>query len=103
MENKDYHIRYTPLAYEDLDEIDTYISEKLCNPIAAQHLMEAMETSIHRLQGHPLIGAKVNGPYLESKGYRKLAVEHYLVFYLVNSQQHEVIIMRVLYGGKRIL
>lgn len=27
MENDNYKIRFTPLAYEDLDEIGTYISE----------------------------------------------------------------------------
>lgn len=34
MESENYRIRYTPLAYEDLDEIDTYISAVLLNPQA---------------------------------------------------------------------
>jgi len=32
MESENYRIWYTPLAYEDLDEIDTYISTVLSNP-----------------------------------------------------------------------
>ena len=39
MESKLYQIRYTPLAYQDLDEIDSYISETLHNPQAAEKLL----------------------------------------------------------------
>lgn len=40
MENELYKIRYTPLAYEDLDSIDSYISETLCNESAAERLLD---------------------------------------------------------------
>ncbi len=39
MENENYRIRYTPLAYEDLDEINTYISTVLLNSQAALNLL----------------------------------------------------------------
>lgn len=35
MASENCRIRYTPLAYEDLDKIDTYISTALLNPQAA--------------------------------------------------------------------
>jgi len=35
--------------------------------------------------------------YLASKGCRKLVVQNYLVFHLVDQVQKEVIIMRVMY------
>ena len=100
MENKCYQIRYTPLAADDLDEIDTYISDTLCNPQAAEGLLEEMEKSINQLRNFPYIGSEVEDAYLASKGYRKLVVENYLVFHLVNEQLQEILIMRVLYGAR---
>ncbi|SHO45236.1 type II toxin-antitoxin system RelE/ParE family toxin [Anaerocolumna xylanovorans] len=100
MENDFFHILYTPLAYEDLDEIDTYISEILVNPQAAEDLMNEMEKSISRLEQFPYIGSEVADPYLASKGYRKLVVQNYLVFHLINPEQKQVVIMRVLYGAR---
>lgn len=97
MESENYRIRYTPLANEDLDEIDTYISTVLLNPQAALNLLGKMEESINRLKRFPLIGSKLEDPYLASKGYRKLVVQNYLVFHLVDQAQKEVIIMRVMY------
>ena len=100
MENENFQIRFTPLAYEDLDEIDTYISVTLVNPQAAERLLEEMENSISQLVQFPYIGSEVDDPYLARKGYRKLVVENYLVFYLVDSDQKQVVIMRVLYGAR---
>lgn len=100
MESKIYRIRYTPLAFADLDEIDAYITDTLCNKTAAERLLTEMERSINQLQQFPQIGSVVDDAYLASKGYRKLVVENYLVFHLINEAQKEVIIMRILYGAR---
>jgi len=100
MKNKKYAIRYTPLSFEDLNEIDSYISDTLCNPDAALRLLDKMEKSIGQLKEFPHIGSAVEDAYLASKGYRKLVVENYLVFYLINELTSEVIVMRVLYGAR---
>ena len=49
MENDLYQLHFTPLAYEDMDEILSYISNKLSNPQAAESLFEEIEKSIQRL------------------------------------------------------
>jgi len=36
---------------------------------------------------------------LKARGYRKLIVDNYLVFYLVEELDKEVVIMRILYGA----
>jgi len=100
MESENYRIRYTALSFTDLDEIDSYITETLFNASAAERLISAMENSINQLQRFPLIGSVVEDAYLASKGYRKLVVENYLVFYLVSESTQEVIIMRVIYGAR---
>lgn len=100
MEPENYRIRYTPLAYEDLSEIDTYISQVLLNPQASLGLLDEMQGFINRLKQFPLIGSEVEDPYLASKGYRKLVVQNYLVFHLVDREKKEVIVMRILYGAR---
>lgn len=100
MESEHFQIRYTPLAYEDLDEIDTYISETLVNPQAAEKLLDELEQSICRLEQFPFSGAEVADSHLAGKGYRKLVVGNYLVFHLVDLEQKQVAIMRVLYGAR---
>lgn len=93
MGNKLYRIRYTPLAFEDLDSIDDYISITLSNPQAALALMDEIERSASRLKLYPFIGLEVEDACLAAKGYRKLVVGNYLVFHLVNEVQRGVVIM----------
>ena len=100
MKNKSYRIRYTPLAYADLDDIDTYIPETLHNSSAAENLRDEMEASIRQLENYPLLGFEVNDSYLASKGYRKITVQNYLVFYLIDHTEKNVIIMRILHGAR---
>lgn len=100
VENKPYRIQYTPLAYEDLDSIDSYIAKTLANPSAADHLMEKMEQSINQLKDFPYIGSEVGDAYLAAKGYRKLVVDNYIVFHLVSEKERTVIVMRVIHGAR---
>ena len=100
MESDLYQLHFTPLAYEDMDEILSYISNKLSNPQAAESLFEEIEKSIQRLKKFPYIGSEVTDSYLAAKGYRKLIVQNYLVFHLVDIKQKQIIIMRILFGAR---
>ena len=40
MDDEHFHVRFTPLAYEDMDEIDDYISVTLGDPEAAEKTVE---------------------------------------------------------------
>ena len=100
MKHETYKVRYTPLAYEDLEETDAYITETLCNPEAALTLLNKIEKSISRLRLYPYVGSEVSDAYLGARGYRKLIVENYLVFYLIDEDEKAVVIMRILYGSR---
>lgn len=100
MESKFYRIRYTPLAFEDLDKIDDYISVTLANPQAALALLDEIERSVSRLKRYPFMGSKIDDVVLATKDYRKLVVGNYLIFHLVNEAEREIVIMRVIYGAR---
>ncbi|MED4014661.1 type II toxin-antitoxin system RelE/ParE family toxin [Sutcliffiella cohnii] len=101
MDENKFQIKVTPIAYSDLDEIYSYIVNSLFNESAADLLIDKIETSIMRLRDFPYSCSLVSDEVLKVKGYRKLIVENYIVFYIVRVDEREVIVMRVLYGGQK--
>jgi addiction module RelE/StbE family toxin len=100
MSGNKYKLKFTPKAYEDLDQIYSYITGSLMAEIAADNLLGKIEFSITRLESFPCSGSYILDDSLKSKGYRKLIVGNYIVFYLVNEQEKQVIIMRILYAAQ---
>ena len=97
MLNSNYKLKFTPKAEEDLDEIYGYISTKLFAETAAESLMDKIENAFMRLEVYPFSCSFVFDEPLKSRGYRKLIIDNYITFYLVNKSEKQVIIMRVLY------
>ncbi|SDK09155.1 type II toxin-antitoxin system RelE/ParE family toxin [Natronincola ferrireducens] len=100
MVNK-YSIKMTPRAVADLDNIFKYISEELFAASVAGNILERIEREIMRLKDFPFSCNYVADEYLRNKGYRKLIVDNYIVFYLVEEEKKQAIIMRVLYGKQK--
>lgn len=101
MEVKKYSVRFTRKAIDDLDEIYSYISSELLAEKTATNLLKRIETSITRLRDFPFSCSFVNDKFLKSKGYRKLIVDNYVAFYIVDDVKKQVIIMRILYGRRK--
>lgn len=99
MESKKYSLKLTPKAVEDLEGIFAYISNYLFAPEAAEKLIDKIEESIMRLKSFPYSCSFVLDEPLKKRGYRKLIVDNYVVFYLVNEQERQVVIMRILFGA----
>ena len=101
MPASNYHLQFTPKAEEDLDAIYGYLFGTLSAASAANKLVENIETGIMRLIEYPFSCQYVFDEPLKARGYRKLIVDNYLVFYLVNEAENQVIIMRILYGASK--
>lgn len=99
MEDKKYSLKFTTKAEEDLDELYKYISGNPFAPEAANNLMDKFENKILRLKDFPYSCSLVLDETLKQRGYRKLIIDNYIVFYLVNDERQQVIIMRILYGA----
>jgi toxin ParE1/3/4 len=99
-ENK-YSVEFTVKAGADLEQIYLYIANDLFNPDAAQRLLDKFEKHIMILRSYPFSSNVVQDTFLQKKGYRKLVVENYLVFYLVDEISNKVRVMRVLYGAQQ--
>ncbi len=101
MEANKYLIEFTSKAIADLEKIYVYIANELFNPDAAQNLLDNFEKKIMILRSYPFSSNVVQDTYLRKKGYRKLVIDHYLIFYLVDENEKKVRIMRVLYGAQQ--
>lgn len=97
-----YKLEFLPVAKNDMLEIIKYISDELKNPVAASKLAENFISSAEKICDFPYSN-KVYTP-IKPLGleYRRIIVEHYLMFYTVNEDAKTVTIMRVLYAKRNI-
>ncbi|MDA8441559.1 MAG: type II toxin-antitoxin system RelE/ParE family toxin [Peptococcaceae bacterium] len=100
MPENSYSLKFTSKANEDLEQIYSYISGKLFAEIAADNLLERIESSLMRLKDFPFSSSFVLDEHLKNRGYRKLIVDNYIAFYLVDEMEKQVVIMRILYGAQ---
>ena len=89
-------IHYSPIALNDLDEIWAYISQRLCNPIAAQNTIDGIMNVVDMLAEQPEIGTPLYFLSGLNSGYRYVIHGKYMAFYRTNRT--DVYIDRVLYG-----
>lgn len=91
-----YEIWYLPLAHEDIQEIDGYLSGFYAS--TAPRVMKELHSAISKLAEMPRLHEKYHAdPY-----YRKVVVDCYLVFYHVDDKKRRVEIHRVLHGARNI-
>ncbi|MDI4645214.1 type II toxin-antitoxin system RelE/ParE family toxin [Cohnella hashimotonis] len=90
-------IKYLPLAEQDITEVMEYIS--LDNPPAALNLLQQFDEAISLLAYFPLRGSVPNDLRLQLLNYRMLAIQSYLVFYVV--QPDFVEIRRILHAKRK--
>lgn len=93
-----YTIHFTKVAMNDLDEIYQYITEELFAENTATDLLEGIENNVRKLKEFPNSGSRFVDEYLQFKGYRRIIVGSYIIFYVVDEQLKQVIIMQNLYG-----
>ncbi len=88
-----YQVKQTPLSEEDLDHIIGYIMSE--NVDAAENLFNHFEKGFEQLESQPFCGTIPDDAFLRLKGYRKLFIEPYVVFYRLNTITETVSIIRI--------
>lgn len=90
-----YNINYSPKALQDLDEIWDYISKELCNPDAAEHVINSILNAVDVLGEFPESGAPLEPHINLDSPYRFVTAGNYIAFY--RFEENTVFIDRVLY------
>lgn len=84
-------------AEKDLHGIFTYISETLLEPAVAKRIYLSIKEQILSLSSMPLRYALIDEEPYRSMGVRKIPVENYIAFYIVDENRKTVHVFRILY------
>ena len=95
-----YSITITEPAEQDLNSAVDYFITVLKAPKAAQTLLDEIEEKLNFLSTNPLVYEIENDDYLQERNIRSVLVKSHLVFYIVNQNLEEVIILRILYARR---
>ena len=98
-----YEVTVTPSADGDLDEIFTYVAEKLKVPDTAAKLVERIYSGLKSLNTMPKRFPLSRDAFLAKQGFRLLPVDNYLAFYVVDEDTKHVIVHRVLYAKRQYI
>jgi toxin ParE1/3/4 len=97
-----YKVVYSAVAKEDLKNVYSYIAFILKEKQTAARQTNRIRQSIRELETMPARYASVDWEPWTTMGMRKMPVDNYVVFYLVDAQEHIVNIVRIFYGGRDI-
>ncbi|MFI3169203.1 MAG: type II toxin-antitoxin system RelE/ParE family toxin [Faecalibacterium sp.] len=84
-------------AYNNLDDIYSYIKNTLYSSTAAGNLLAKLEKAILSLSYFPYKGAMRKTGTYANKGYRQLFVENFIVVYRIEEQNKRVVVVTVQY------
>ena len=101
MESK-YSYLLTQKAEADLDGIVSYLSLELSNPKAASDFMDTLQAVIEETLLFPLSGSLVNNEFLPDTAVRKKVIGNYVMYYLPDTEQHIIYILRLIYGRRSV-
>ena len=91
---------YSPAAQDDVKDIFNYIAYELQAPQAARNQVNRIRSAIKKLNSMPERHEVVSWEPWASMGMRKIPVNNYEVFYII--EQDVVIVNRIFYGGRDI-
>jgi len=99
---KQWSIDYSALAKADILSIGHYLSETLQAPRAARAQVARIAAEISGLQTLPKKFPAYDTDACGKLGLRRMNVDKFAVFYLLDDVASTVTIIRVLYGGRDI-
>lgn len=101
MESK-WDYRLTEKADADLDDVVQYIAVELANPKVASDFVDKLQSAIEEARSFPESGSLVINEYLPDTEVRKKLVENYILYYLPDSEQKTIFVLRIVYGRRNI-
>ena len=97
---KEYKVFIEASAEKDLFGILLYITKTLKQPTIAKRIYTEIKKQIDTLRTMPARQKIVDEEPYAAQGVRKLYVENYMVFYVVDDSKKEVHVFRILYNRR---
>ena len=97
---KEYSIKITTQAYNQLLAIRDYIAEELFAPMAARNTMAALKTGIKSLATMPERVKLVDEEPWRRKGIRKLSIKKYYVYFRIDEEKDVIHVIAIIYASR---
>lgn len=97
---KEYEVRVTRQALEQMQEIVHYISMDLMAPDAADNLLDKMKTEILKLSSFPKKYGLIDEEPWQTEGIRKIVVKNFLIYFWVDDDNSKVQVTAVIYSKR---
>ena len=96
----EYEVSVSETAFDDLASIALYIKDELKEPIIADNQVSRIKKGIYSLSAFPHRYPLVRDKMLAAQGYRRMYIDNYTVFYIVDEDRNIVVISRVQYSRR---
>ena len=96
----EYSVKLTPNAIEQIQETIAYISKELLEPEIARAWFDYLRKEIEGLSTMPARFSVVKEEPWLSRGYRKMVVKNFVVYYYVDGERRIVWVTAVIYGRR---
>ena len=93
-----YKLNFAKHFQEDVKSTINYITNTLQAPVASERLINEIKTTYKNLKQNPFMYPVVPNDDLASTGFRFTMVKNYMLFYIVEGKQINII--RFLYGHR---
>jgi toxin ParE1/3/4 len=100
MDTSPYEVDVMPRVESDIDGIYEYIANVFQAPDTAQKMVQRIDAAIDHLGENPHLYSKSYNEVLAAKGYHRVLVGHYGIFFLIDDEARRVLVMRVVYEGR---
>ena len=98
--SKEFMVKLTDTAHEDIEDIVRYIAHELKEPIAARNMHTKIVTSLKKLSNMPERHELVVDTHLHSLNVRVFYIGNYIAPYSILEEENVVMILRVLYARR---
>lgn len=95
-----YKVKLTAQAIGQIEETIQYISKILLVPETARKWADALQCEIGKLNSMPSRCPFIEEEPWRTKGIRKIPVENFLVYYLIDEEKQTVWVTAVIYGQR---
>ena len=94
--------RLNKRAESDLDGIVSLIAVELANPQTASDFVDKLQDNIEEIRAFPESGSRVDNEFLQVENIRKKLIGNYIMYYLPDTGEKIIHILRITYSKQNI-
>lgn len=94
--------RLTKRAESDLDGIVSHLAVELANPQDASDFVDKLQDNIEEIRAFPENGSRVDNEFLQVENIRKKLIGNYIMYYLPDTGEKIIHILRITYSKQNI-